>query len=68
MKDCCIVIPIYKETLDCVEEISLKRLRKILVDDEIDRCYHERYEFAQFYDIYLVCPKEIGRASCRERV
>lgn len=54
MRDCCIVIPVYKETLDCVEEISLKQLHKIIYnppfhrDDYID--WEER-------DVFLVYPE-----------
>ena len=47
MKKCCIVIPIWKKELDCVEEISLKRLRKVLVDDNKSAFCNE---------VYLICP------------
>lgn len=43
MKKFCIVLPVYKETLDCVEEISLKRLHSIIGE--------------KGYDVYLVCPE-----------
>ena len=39
MKKFCIVIPIYKEDLDPIDEVSLKRLHKIVGNK---------------YDIYLV--------------
>lgn len=41
-KKFCIVIPVYKDTLDCVEEISIKRLAKVIENKD--------------YQIYLVCP------------
>ena len=50
----CIVIPIWKEILDCVEEISLKRLRKILVDDKMDNGIWNETE--DYSPVYLVCP------------
>lgn len=57
-KQYCIVIPVYKEDLDCVEEISLNRLRKVLVDDELTR-WHELNEDYEFPDVYLVYPEGI---------
>lgn len=54
-KQYCIVIPIYKETLDCVEEISLNRLRKVLLDDKVlDKVCT---------DVYLVCPKGLDTSN-----
>lgn len=44
----CIVIPIWKKELDCVEQISLKRLKKVLIDD--------KDEYNNIPDVYLVCP------------
>ena len=41
----CIVIPIYKEELDCTEDLSLKRLIKIIGDKD--------------YHIYLICPNRL---------
>lgn len=49
MKNCIIVIPVYKETLDCVEEISLKRLYKVLGKSNHDVC--------------LVCPEGLNIKS-----
>jgi hypothetical protein len=46
MKKFCIVIPIYKEELDCVEEISLKRLYTVIGDKD--------------YDVFLVYPNEMN--------
>lgn len=43
MKEFAIVIPVYKDKLDCVEEISIKRLNTVIGD--------------KGYDVYLVCPK-----------
>ena len=36
MKKFCIVLPVYKETLDCVEEISLKRLHSVIGEKGYD--------------------------------
>lgn len=44
MKKFCIVIPIYKENLDPIDELSLKRLYKVIKNK---------------YDIYLVRPKQL---------
>lgn len=64
MKDCCIVIPIYKEELSCVEEISLKCLKKILIDDKISNTdYHDPYNF---FDIFLVCPEGLNTSKYEE--
>lgn len=60
MKQYCIVIPIYKETLDCVEEISLNRLRKVLIDD------NERAVYGSVPDVYLVYPKGLNISKYRE--
>ena len=49
----CIVIPIYKAELDCVEEISLRRLRKILIDDKMNVGIWHEYE--DYSPVYLVC-------------
>lgn len=57
-KQYCVVIPIYKEDLDCVEEISINRLRKVLVDDELTR-WHNLNEQYEFPDVYLVYPEGI---------
>jgi hypothetical protein len=43
MKKFCVVIPIYKEELDCVEEISLKQLYSVIGEKN--------------YDVYLVHPE-----------
>ena len=43
MKKFCVVIPIYKEDLDCVEEISLKQLYSVIGGKN--------------YDVYLVHPE-----------
>ena len=51
MKNCVIVIPIYKATLDCVEEISLNRLHDIIGDK---------------YNIYLVAPKGLDTSKYDE--
>ena len=57
----CIVIPIWKETLDCVEEISLKRLRKILVDDKMNiGVWHELKDYSP---VYLVCPEGLDTTA-----
>ena len=45
MKKFCIVIPIYKEELDCIDKISLKRLNTVINNK---------------YDIYLVKPKGLN--------
>jgi hypothetical protein len=45
MNKFCIVIPIYKEELDCVEEISLKRLYTVVGSKD--------------YDVYLVHPENL---------
>ena len=49
MKKFCIVIPIYKETLDCIEEISLKRLNDVIGDKN--------------YDVFLVGPKSLDMSE-----
>lgn len=54
MKDCCIVIPVYKEKLDCVEEISLKQLHKIIYDPPFSM---DEYRYWQERDVFLVYPK-----------
>lgn len=41
MKDFCIVVPIYKEDLDCIEKVSLQRLADVTQGK---------------YDIYFLCP------------
>jgi hypothetical protein len=43
VKQFCIVIPVYKNELDIVENISLKRLNNVIGDKN--------------YDVYLVCPE-----------
>ena len=61
MKQYCIVIPIYKETLDCVEEISLKRLRKVLIDDKMNvGVWHEMKDYSP---VYLVSPKGLDTSE-----
>ena len=62
--DCCIVIPIYKETLDCVEEISLKRLKKVLIEDKGEKT--DLYDPYDFYDIYLVYPEGLNVSKYHE--
>ena len=55
MKQYCIVIPIYKKELDCIEEISLNRLRKVLLDDKVlDKVCT---------DVYLVCPEGLDTTN-----
>lgn len=56
MSDYCIVIPVYKETLDCVEEISLKRLYKVLIEDEMPSNMDD-YRYWTEPDVYLVYPE-----------
>lgn len=46
MKKFCIVIPVYKEELNCIEEISLKRLNTVIGDKN--------------YDVYLVHPENLN--------
>lgn len=45
-KQFCIVIPVYKENLDCIEEISLKRLIDVVGEKQ--------------YNIILVCPESLN--------
>ena len=52
----CIVIPVYKETLDCVEQISLNRLKKVLILDKIPPQIHWD-DMDPVPDVYLVYPK-----------
>ena len=54
MKNCIIVIPVYKETLDCVEEISLKRLYTVIGQSNHDVClvYPEGLNTKVYSDIY----------------
>ena len=60
-KQYCVVIPIYKEELDCVEEISLKRLRKVLIDDKMNvGVWHEMKDYSP---VYLVCPKGLDTSA-----
>ena len=60
-KQYCVVIPIYKEDLDCVEEISLNRLRKVLVDDKMNvGVWHEMKDYSP---VYLVCPKGLDTSK-----
>ena len=49
MKDFCIVIPVYKTELDCVETISLNRLNTVIGDKN--------------YDVYLVCPTDLDTTN-----
>ena len=54
MEKFCIVIPVYKDKLDCTEELSLKRLYKVIFknsDNLID--WKEP-------DVYLICPKKMN--------
>ena len=60
----CIVIPIYKAELDCVEEISLRRLRKILIDDKMNVGIWHEYE--DYSPVYLVCPKGLDTSKYEE--
>ena len=61
MKKYCIIITIYKETLDCVEEISLKRLRKVLIDDKMNvGVWHEMKDYSS---VYLVCPEGLDTSA-----
>ena len=46
MKQFCIVIPVYKDKLDCIEEISIKRLVEVIGKKN--------------YPISLVCPKSLN--------
>lgn len=61
IKEYCIVIPIWKETLDCVEEISLKRLRKVLVDDKMNVGVWD--ELKDYSPVYLVCPEGLDTTA-----
>lgn len=54
-KQYCIVIPIWKKELDCVEKISLKRLKKVLIDDKGKDNIPP--------DVYLVCPKDLDTSN-----
>ena len=45
VKEFCIVIPVYKTELDCIEQISLKRLNEVIG--------------GKGYDVYLVCPHNL---------
>ena len=64
IKKYCIVIPIWKKELDCVEEISLKRLRKVLIDDKMNvGVWHE---FEDYSEVYLVCPKGLDTSKYEE--
>ncbi len=57
----CIVIPIWKKELDYVEEISLKRLRKVLIDDKMDNSiWHETEDYSP---VYLVCPEGLDTSK-----
>ena len=61
IKQYCIVIPIWKKELDCVEEISLKRLRKVLIDDKMNvGVWHE---YKDYSPVYLVCPKGLDTSE-----
>jgi hypothetical protein len=59
MKKFCIVIPIYKEELDCVEEISLNRLNTVIGEKGYDvyLVYPENMTLDNYYKIYknLLC-------------
>ena len=62
MRQYCIVIPIYKKELDCVEEISLKRLYKVLVEDA--QPFHmDEYRDWDAPDVYLVCPQGLDTSN-----
>ena len=45
MKQFCIVIPIYKKELDCIEEISINSIKRVIGKKN--------------YDIYFVCPESL---------
>ena len=60
----CVVIPIWKKDLDCVEEISLNRLRKILVDDKMNVGIWHEYE--DYSPVYLVCPTGLDTSKYEE--
>ena len=51
MKKFCIVLPVYKETLDCVEEISLKRLHSVIGE--------KGYVLSRDSEIYIDTKKSI---------
>ena len=62
MRQYCVVIPIYKKELDCVEEISLKRLYKVLVEDA--QPFHmDEYRDWDAPDVYLVCPQGLDTSN-----
>ena len=54
MRDCVIVIPVYKPTLDCVEEISLKQLHNIIYNPPF---HMDDYRDWEERDVFLVYPK-----------
>lgn len=64
MKKYCIVIPVWKEELDCVEEISLKRLRKILIDDKINNGVWNKTK--NYTSVYLICPENLNTSKYEE--
>lgn len=65
MNKYCIVIPIWKETLDCVEEISLKRLYKIMIQDSRPDKFEDFRDWSA-PSIYLVCPTGLDVSEYRK--
>lgn len=55
----CIVIPMYKEKLDCTEILSLKRLHKIIYEDECPTG-GEDYRYWEETPVFLVIPKGLN--------
>ena len=61
----CIVVPVYKQKLDCTEELSLKRLHKIIYED--DRPFHtDDFRDWEERHVYLMCPKGMNTEAYKK--
>ena len=74
--DVSVIVPIYRTERyldECVKSLLAqtlgKRLQIVLVDDgSPDRCGEIADGYAERYENVICVHREIGRASCRERV
>ena len=61
----CIVVPVYKPELDCTEELSFKRLYKVIYED--DRPFHmDDFRDWKERDVYLMCPNGMNTEAYKK--
>lgn len=61
----CIIVPVYKEKLDITEELSFKRLHKVIYENE--RPFHmDDFRDWKEIPVYLVCPKGMNTDKYKE--